>query len=90
MAGDLQPLADRLRNARNLLPEERALAAGIVDGTRKVKKPAHRPASDKTRKQQTLLALDVWKEMHLALSKKRRSRMSQGVGEEGADGAESR
>ena len=63
--GDLQPLADRLRNAKKLLQAESAMAADFLDGTRKVKNPEHRPPKDETRKQQMLLALDVCEQMHL-------------------------
>jgi hypothetical protein len=63
LGGDLRPLADRLRGAGKLLPEERAMAADFLDGTPKIKNPAHRPVKDETRKQEMLRALSVWAEM---------------------------
>jgi hypothetical protein len=65
LAGDLQPIADRVRSGKKLLPEECAIAADLLDGTREMKNPAHRPASDETRKQEMLLALAVWQRMKL-------------------------
>jgi len=70
MGGDLQPLADRMRSGKKLLPEERGIAADFLDGTRAIKNPDHRPASDETRKQVMLLALAVWQRMKLGETEK--------------------
>jgi hypothetical protein len=70
LGGDLRPLADRLRSAKKLLPTERAMAADFLDGTRKLKNPAHRPVQNETRKLTMLLALAVWHQMKLGAAEK--------------------